>query len=155
MPDGKVLAGGGMGSAYPASYSSNAGVLFTLLSVGLSGHGNEHVIFDVDFKNNQFIYMGDDAAGGVLGTVYRNTLPSFTKWNDNDMMSVANGASGIDWNGILGVTGLVNLPPLSIHRTPSASSAWYRPGPALHPMAPFLTARLSMPHMTTSHTRTA
>ncbi|MGD0854580.1 MAG: hypothetical protein ABSA18_02090, partial [Dehalococcoidia bacterium] len=72
--------------------------------------GNEHVIFDVDFKNNQFIYMGDDSAGGVLGTVYRNTLPSFTKWNDNDMMSIANGASGIDWNGILGVTGLMNPP---------------------------------------------
>jgi hypothetical protein len=114
MPDGKVLTGGGLGSAYPASYSSNAGVLFTLLSVGLSGHGNEHVIFDVDFKNNQFIYMGDDAAGGVMGTVYRNTLPSFTKWNDNDMMSVANGASGIDWNGILvTIPGLPSpIPPI-------------------------------------------
>ena len=102
MPDGKVLVGAGTGAAYAASYSSNAGVVFGILALQLSGHGNEHVIFDVDFKNNQFMYMGDDVAGGTLGTVYRNTLPSYTKWVDNDMMSVANGASGIALAGIPG-----------------------------------------------------
>jgi len=96
MPEGKVLVGGMTGSTYPASYSADKGVSFGVLSWTIVGHGNEHVIFDVDFKNNSFIYMGDDAAT-PLGTVYRNTVPSFTRWSENDMMSVANGASGIAW----------------------------------------------------------
>ncbi len=110
IPDGKVLAGGSTAATYGASYSSNQGVTFTSLSTQFSGHGNEHVIFDVDFKNNQFMYLGDDTAGTVTGSVYRNTLPSYTRWTDNDMMSVANGASGIDWNTLLGKTGLDNPP---------------------------------------------
>jgi hypothetical protein len=33
----------------------------------------------------------------VTGTVYRNTAPVFTRWTDNDMMDVSNGATGADW----------------------------------------------------------
>jgi len=95
VPDGKVLVGAAdqvFGASYMASYSPDKGVTFILVTTpGIVGHGNEHVIFDVDFKNNNFFYMADDA-NSVLGTVYRNTLPSFTSWTDNDMMSAANGA---------------------------------------------------------------
>jgi len=99
VPDGKVLVGGAVGSnsEFPVAYSADKGVTFMQTSDAIIGHGNEHVIFDVDFKNNSFIYMGDDAQDGMLGTVYRNTLPSFTRWVDNDMMSIGNNASGIDW----------------------------------------------------------
>jgi hypothetical protein len=34
---------------------------------------------------------------GALGTVYRNTVPAYSRWADNDMMAVANGAYGIVW----------------------------------------------------------
>jgi len=97
VPDGQVLVGMAFAAPYPSAFSPNKGETFVVNSNSITNHGNEHVIFDVDFKNNKFIYMGDDAAGGTLGTVYRNTYPSFAKWVDNDMMSVANGASGIEW----------------------------------------------------------
>ncbi len=97
IPDGKVLVGAGSVSDYPVSYSADKGVTFDTGNQSISGHGNEHVIFDVDFNDNSFIYIGDDAVGGTLGTVYRNTVPSIERWNDNDMMSVGNNASGIEW----------------------------------------------------------
>ena len=126
VPEGKVLTGMARGAAYITSYSATKGESWVTNTNAITGHGNEHVIFDVDFKNNQFIYVGDDAAGGTLGTVYRNTYPSFTKWVDNDMMSVANGASGISWP-----TGLDNPPhPLGIF---GIAQAWTGdPQPALY-----------------------
>ena len=92
VPDGKVLVGAANGAQYPSSYSADKGVSWAQ-SPALAGHGNEHVIFDVDFKNNSFIYMGDDTAGNVMGSVYRNTAPSYTRWADSDMMQVINGGS--------------------------------------------------------------
>jgi hypothetical protein len=97
IPEGKVLVGSATGMAYNLGFSSNKGETFSLITVAIPGHGNEHVIYDVDFKNNNFVYMGDDVAGGVLGTVYRNTIPSFGRWVDNDMMSIGNGATGLAW----------------------------------------------------------
>jgi len=99
VPDGKVLVGAAIGSnsEFPMAYSADKGVTFMQVTDAIIGHGNEHVIFDVDFKDNSFVYMGDDAPDGTLGTVYRNTLPSFSRWVDNDMMSIGNNASGIDW----------------------------------------------------------
>jgi len=97
MPDGKVLVGAGSVSSYPVSYSADKGVTFDTGSQSISDHGNEHVIFDVDFKDNSFIYVGDDVANTMLGTVYRNTVPSFSRWTDNDMMDIGNNASGIEW----------------------------------------------------------
>jgi len=99
VPDGKVLAGSGSLSSYPVAYSADKGVTWTTGTQSISGHGKMHVIFDVDFKNNNFIYVGDDAAATAMGTVYRNTVPSFQRWTDNDMMSAANGngsALGVD-----------------------------------------------------------
>ena len=126
MPEGKVLAGMGTGAAYTTAYSANKGETFMANNNAISGHGNTHVIFDVDFANNQFIYAGDDSSGGTLGTVYRNTYPSFSKWVDNDMMSVANGASGLPWP-----TGLDSPPhPLGIF---GLAQAWTGdPQPALY-----------------------
>ncbi len=95
VPDGKVLVGSGAALYYPAAYSANKGESWTVLADAVPGFGNEHVIFDVDFKNNSFMYLGDDLVN--VGSVYRNTLPSFIRWQDNDMMSVINGASGIAW----------------------------------------------------------
>jgi len=100
VPDGKVLVGGAGGAAgqstYPFAYSADKGLTFNGSSgYAIAGAGNQHVLFDVDFKNNNFIYMGDDNAGTAVGTVYRNTAPSFTTWVDNDMMEAANGAAYI------------------------------------------------------------
>ena len=93
VPDGKVLVGAATGSQYPAAYSADKGANFGQ-SGALAGHSNEHVIFDVDFKNNSFIYMGDDTAG-IMGSVYRNTAPSWTRWADSDMMQAINGGAYI------------------------------------------------------------
>jgi len=101
VPDGKVLVGAATGSNSDmvAAYSADKGVTFSFVDGSAVNHGNEHVIFDVDFKNNSFIYMGDDS-GNVAdtinaGTVYRNTAPGGTRWTDNDMMSPGNGGGYI------------------------------------------------------------
>ena len=101
IPDGKILVGAGVNAPYPMAYSLDKGVTMSVLADPIAGHGNEHVIFDVDFDNNSFIYMGDDSAakpyntknngGTAVGTVYRNTIPANTRWVDGDMMSPANG----------------------------------------------------------------
>jgi hypothetical protein len=91
VPDGKVLVGAANGAQFPSSYSADKALNWGQ-SPALAGHGNEHVIFDVDFKNNSFIYMGDDT-NGVLGSVYRNTAPSYTRWADSDMMQAVNGGA--------------------------------------------------------------
>jgi len=102
IPDGKVLVGAAINSNSDmvAAYSADKGVTFNFIELGVVSHGNEHVIFDVDFANNSFIYVGDDSdssdlGNSGLGTVYRNTAPSGTRWSDNDMMSVANGGAYI------------------------------------------------------------
>ncbi len=91
VPDGQVLVGGAENSPYPASYSLDKAVTLQVTADPIPNHDNEHVIFDVDFANNQFIYMADDSADGSHGTVYRNTIPSLGRWVDGDMMSAANG----------------------------------------------------------------
>jgi len=90
------------------AYSLDQGVTLSVIADPIAGHGNEHVIFDTDFADNSFIYMGDDsgksdtaANGGMAetknsggtapGTVYRNSIPANTRWVDGDMMSRANG----------------------------------------------------------------
>jgi len=97
VPDGKVLVGASTIQSYQAAYSADKGVTFSIITDSLYNNGNEHVIFDVDFKNNNFMYMGDDNPTSSInpGTVYRNTLPSFSRWTDNDMMSPANGGAYI------------------------------------------------------------
>jgi len=100
VPDGKVLVGSALNENYQAAYSADKGVTFAVSTASaVSGNGNEHVIFDVDFKNNSFIYMGDDdlGAGVSTGSVYRNNAPSYANWNDSDMMQSINGATGIAW----------------------------------------------------------
>jgi hypothetical protein len=105
QPDGKVLVGAGVNAPYPMVYSLDKAVTLQVIADPIAGHGNEHVIFDVDFANNSFIYMGDDSVsnnkpnqtvdngGTAVGTVYRNTIPANTRWVDGDMMSLANGNS--------------------------------------------------------------
>ncbi|MBN1690702.1 MAG: hypothetical protein JW901_06745, partial [Dehalococcoidia bacterium] len=100
MPYDKVLVGGGYGAAYPIAFSFDKGVTFGQISETIKGHGNEHVIFDVDFKENAFIYLGCDMWGGLAtapGTVYRNTIPDVVSWTDADMMAAINGATAIAW----------------------------------------------------------
>ena len=66
VPDGKVLVGAGTLTDLPGSLLRRQGRHLHGSSLTPSiGHGNEHVIFDVDFKNNNFIYMGDDNAVGA------------------------------------------------------------------------------------------
>jgi len=137
QPDGKVLVGAAVGSnsEFPMAYSADKGVTFMQTSDAIIGHGNEHVIFDVDFKNNSFVYMGDDIAGGTLGTVYRNTLPSFTRWVDNDMMSVANGGgyifTGVTFGGLSNWTAVL-APPHPVGQYGLAQAWTGEPMPALY-----------------------
>jgi len=98
--NGKVLVGANMYSTFdgtPVSYSADSGVNFQTYRDNIPVKGNVHAIFDTDFEKNRFIYaaVGDN----VTGTVYRNSAPVFTRWTDNDMMDVSNGATGSDWMG--------------------------------------------------------
>jgi len=104
--DGKVLVGAheySTQSGVSLSYSADSGVNFYRYMDDMPVKGNVHAIFDTDFQNNHFIYaaVGDN----VTGTVYRNTAPAFTRWSDNDMMDVSNGAAGPDWWGGVAVPG--------------------------------------------------
>jgi len=96
--NGKVLVGANRYSTLdgtPVSYSADSGVNFQTYRDDIPVKGNVHTIFDTDFEKNRFIYaaVGDN----LTGTVYRNTAPVFTRWADNDMMDVSNGATGSDW----------------------------------------------------------
>jgi len=98
--NGKVLVGANYYSTLegtPVAYSADGGVNFQVYRDDIPFKGNVHAIFDTDFESNRFIYaaVGDN----VTGTVYRNTVPAFTRWSDNDMMDVTNGAAGPDWWG--------------------------------------------------------
>ena len=128
VPDGKVLAGSGSTSSYPVSYSADKGVSWETGTQDMAGHANVHVIFDVDFKNNSFIYAGDDAQ---TGSVYRNTAPSFQRWFDNDMMSAGNG----NGNALASTYTLfvATIPPPHIAGQFGLAQAWTgTPQPALY-----------------------
>jgi len=166
VPDGKVLVGANASQSYQAAYSADKGVTFSLITDSLYGNGNEHVIFDVDFKNDNFIYMGDDNAVGATnpGTVYRNTVPSFTRWTDNDMMSAANGGKYI-FDGIAELAWPAgNNPPHPVGQFGLVQAWTGDPQPALysaHAPVPTSIAKLpigsgggSMPTVTTVTTGT-
>jgi hypothetical protein len=96
--NGKVLVGANLLSTLDSksiAYSVDSGANFQNYRDYLPVTGMVHAIFDVDFDKNRFIYaaVGDN----VTGTVYRNNAPVFTRWTDNDMMDVSNGATGADW----------------------------------------------------------
>jgi len=148
VPDGKVLVGANASQSYQAAYSADKGVTFSLITDSLYGNGNEHVIFDVDFKNNNFIYMGDDNAVGSTnpGTVYRNTVPSFTRWSDNDMMSAANGGKYI-FDGIAELAWPAgNNPPHPVGQFGLVQAWTGDPQPALYSAhAPVATSLAKLP----------
>jgi hypothetical protein len=103
--NGKVLVGANLISTLegtPIAYSADSGANFQTYRDNMPVKGMVHAIFDTDFDKNRFIYaaVGDN----VTGTVYRNTAPVFTRWNDNDIMDVSNGATGADW--------LAEVPPV-------------------------------------------
>ena len=96
--NGKVLVGANWYSTLDGtsvSYSADSGVNFQTYRDNIPVKGNVHAIFDTDFEKNRFIYVA--VGDNVTGTVYRNSVPVFTRWTDNDMMDVSNGATGSDW----------------------------------------------------------
>jgi hypothetical protein len=95
--NGKVLVGASSFSndyGVSAAYSSDSGKNWYTYRNSMPSGGNVHVIFDVDWEKNYFIYAATDNS---TGTVYRNTAPAFTRWDGNDMMDPSNGATGPDW----------------------------------------------------------
>jgi len=95
--NGKVLVGASSLSndyGISAAYSSDSAKNWFSYKNGTPSGGNVHVIFDVDWDKNFFIYAATDNS---TGTVYRNTAPAFTRWEGNDMMEISNGAGGPDW----------------------------------------------------------
>lgn len=95
--NGKVLVGAASLSndnGISVAYSSDGAKTWYTFKNGIPSGGNVHVIFDVDWENNFFIYAATD---NTTGSVYRNKAPGFTRWEGNDMMDVSNGASGANW----------------------------------------------------------
>lgn len=96
--NGKVLVGANLLSAREGksiAYSADSGANFQAYREYIPVTGMVHAIFDSDFEKYRFIYaaVGDN----VTGTVYRNTVPVVTRWTDNDMMDITNGATGSNW----------------------------------------------------------
>ncbi|MDD5312017.1 MAG: hypothetical protein PHO26_03145 [Dehalococcoidia bacterium] len=103
----RVLVGAGVlsnAAGLAAAYSADSGQHWFAFKDRMPAEGNVHVIFDVDYVKNSFVYAATDNASG---TVYRNTAPSFTRWDGNDMMEISDGAAGPDWwnNGYSQATG--------------------------------------------------
>jgi len=99
--EGKVLCGSDetmTAVSYSVAYSLDAAETWSAILGQLPTNGSVHVAFDPDFDNNATIYAADDNApcstGANRGTVYRNTIPSYGRWEDLDMMAAANGAIG-------------------------------------------------------------
>jgi hypothetical protein len=95
--NGKVLVGAALSNMQrgAVAYSADSGQNWYIYKDPLPSGGNVHVIFDVDYENNSFIYAATD--DNLTGSVYRNTAPNFTRWHDGDLMDVSNGATGPDW----------------------------------------------------------
>ena len=97
--NGKVLVGANLSAtaeSTPVAYSADSGVNFQRYRDYIPVTGMVHAIFDTDFEKNRFIYVA--VGDNVTGTVYRNNAPVFTRWTDNDMMDISNGATGADWS---------------------------------------------------------
>jgi hypothetical protein len=96
--NGKVLVGASFlsnNNGISAAYSSDSARNWFTYKNGTPSGGNVHIIFDVDWEKNFLVYAATD---NVSGTVYRNSAPSFTRWEGNDMMDISNGATGPDWS---------------------------------------------------------
>ncbi|MBM3142414.1 MAG: hypothetical protein FJ005_05130 [Chloroflexi bacterium] len=112
-PEGKVLVGSAAtthGAYYAATYSSNFNTdspSFSALS--LAGRtqymGDVHVAFHPNFKDNNTIFIADEAAAG--GSVYRNNPAAQVRWDDSNMMTAINGAIGCPALHPVGQFGLV------------------------------------------------
>ena len=117
----KILVGAAEDGDYAASFSPTRGEQWIEIPRGARLNGNIHVIFDVDFANNKFVYLADDklnASGGkdnnLTGTVFREEAPAYIKMEDADMMSEGNSAhAAVGW------------PPTA----PNGSSIWDPPHP--------------------------
>jgi len=104
-PEGKVLVGAGFlyhMNAYAVSYCANFNTDSPLFAVqAFAGQtpymGNVHVAFDPNFKDNNTYFICDGISPtSELGSVYRGTPGMMTRWQDVDMMAIANGAIGCD-----------------------------------------------------------
>jgi hypothetical protein len=102
-PEGKVLVGANFAYhmvAYAVSYCANFNTDSPLFAVqALAGQtpymGNVHVAFHPNFKDNNTYFICDGSNPiTALGSVYRGTPGMMTRWQDLDMMDVANGATG-------------------------------------------------------------
>ena len=98
--------------------------LWMIQAGSLSDHGDVHVAFDQDFKDNGIIYTADENTFAVeegcqsmdcdgdwpqppcsAGSVYRNTYPAAKRWVEQDMMDPSNGACVPVINGAEEYTG--------------------------------------------------
>ena len=72
-----IVVGAAKGQGCPASYSTDWGDHWELITQPTPSPGNRHVAFDDDFKNNRIIYMADDAGG-----LYRWSIGTSNRWDD-------------------------------------------------------------------------
>ncbi|MHB8085084.1 MAG: hypothetical protein ACYDHZ_04615 [Dehalococcoidia bacterium] len=73
----RVLVGAGNGKQCPVSYSLDGGNNWIQIAEPAYSYGNKHVAFDDQFKNNNFIYVADDAGG-----LYRWAIDINERWDD-------------------------------------------------------------------------
>ncbi len=120
MPEGQVLVGANsanniaMAAAFCPNFNTDSPAFTSLWMIqagSLSDHGDVHVAFDQDFKDNGIVYTADENTMSTeescqsldcdgdwpqppcsTGSVYRNTYPSAKRWVEQDMMDPSNGA---------------------------------------------------------------
>jgi len=138
----RVLVGAGVlsnAAGLAAAYSADGAQHWFAFKDRMPAEGNVHVIFDVDYVKNSFVYAAADNASGA---VYRNTAPSFTRWDGNDMMEISDGAAGPDWwnNGYNQATG---DPPHRVGQYGIVMAYTGNPQPALYSAHENITTSLA------------
>ena len=96
-PEGKILIGAARATnliAYPIAFSPDGAESWIVIPYQLPTKGNVHVAFDPNFKDNNIIYVADDGSVGNNGSVYRQTISAYMKWEDTDIVNPVNGSHG-------------------------------------------------------------
>jgi hypothetical protein len=99
LAGGHVLVGGGISSMFPVAYSNNGAQSFTPIIQPLAV-SNIIVAFDAHFTSNGIIYAATHRTT-LGGSIYRNTVPTYTLWTDLKPRGLGYYGIAIDDQGVL------------------------------------------------------
>lgn len=101
LVDGHVLVGAGDSSDYPVAYSNDYAASFmSMPEMMTTSPSNICVAFDASFTSNGFIYAATDNQLNP-GSIYRNTVPAYTQWNDLHPLSAGYHGMAVNTQGTL------------------------------------------------------